>query len=232
MVEGEPVFELGDLIGDGVGIAGVAFEHLDGDGAAVGGAQQAIDDLHLALLAVPVVAALGQRAAAAFDIARRHVVEHQRPALQMALGERGLDRALALVQPVERGVEFVLVDLAQGQFDAEARGGGGRIERLGGGELGGRRDDAADDHGQDQIARPVGLAAFFGPSRRSRPMARAVPSTAATAPCGNERSTVKACWPGGSTTPPFSTPRRPSTCSAGQSHRLSSVRLRMLLPSR
>jgi hypothetical protein len=30
----------------------------------------------------------------------------------MARGERGLDRALTLMQPVERRIEFVLVDLA------------------------------------------------------------------------------------------------------------------------
>ena len=139
--EGEPLFQLGDLIRHGPGIAGIALEHLDRDRAAVGGAQQAVDDLRLALLAVAVVAALGQRTAAAFDVARRHVVEHQRSALQMALGERGLDRALALVQPIERRVEFALVDLAQAEFDAQARGRRGRIERLGGRQLGGRRDD-------------------------------------------------------------------------------------------
>ncbi len=80
----------------------------------------------------------------------------------MALGERGLDRALALMQPIERGVEFVLVDLAQGQFDPEAGGGGRRIERLGGRQLGRRRDDATDDHRQDEIARPAGLAGVLG----------------------------------------------------------------------
>ena len=89
----------------------------------------------------------------------------------MALCERGLDRTLTLEQPVERGVEFVLADVARGQLDAEARGGGGEIERFGGGELGGRRDDAADDHGQDEVARAVGFSRslrHFGPNSRSR----------------------------------------------------------------
>ena len=165
MVDGEAALQLGHLIGHGRGIAGVAFEHLDGDGTAVGCAQKPIDDLQLALLAVAAVAAPGERAAAAFDVARRDVVEHQRPALQMALCQRGLDRALTLEEPVERGVEFVLADVAERQFDAEAGGGGDRIERLGGGELGGRRDDAADDHGHDEVDRPmaVGLARGLGP---------------------------------------------------------------------
>src|SRR5271165_702341 len=158
MVEGEAPLQLGDLIGDGVRIARVAPEYLDRDGAAVGRAEETVDDLGLALLAVPVVAALGQRATAAFDIARRHVVEHQRPALQMPLGERGFDGALTFMQPIERRVEFVLVDLAEAEFDTEAGGGGRRIERLGGGEFGGRRDDAADDHRQDEIANSIGLA--------------------------------------------------------------------------
>src|SRR5208282_2490589 len=78
----------------------------------------------------------------------------------------------------------------------------------------------------------LGWRLVLGPSRRSRPIARAMPSTAATWPCGSDRSIVKASWPAGTTTPPFKTPRRPSTCSAGQWLRLSSVRLATLLPSR
>ena len=70
VVESEPLFDLGDLIGDGLGIAGVSFERFDRDRTAVGGARQTIDDLRLALLAVPVATAFGERAAAAFDIAR------------------------------------------------------------------------------------------------------------------------------------------------------------------
>ena len=107
MVESEALLQFGDLIGHRLGIAGIAVEHFHRDRTAIGGAQRAIDDLRLALLAVATVAPLGQRAAAAFDIARRHVVEHQRSALEMPLGERGLDRALAHIQPIERGVEFV-----------------------------------------------------------------------------------------------------------------------------
>ena len=83
----------------------------------------------------------------------------------MLLGEPGLDGALTFMQPIERGVELVFVDLAQGQLHAQARGCRGRIERLGGGELGGRRDDATDDHGHDQITRPVGLTAVPGPQQ-------------------------------------------------------------------
>ena len=78
----------------------------------------------------------------------------------------------------------------------------------------------------------LGSRKVFGPSKRTRPIARAAPNVAAIAPCGNDRSTVKACWPAAITTPPFSTPRSPSTRSASQSLRLSGVRLRTLFRSR
>ena len=92
MVEAEALLQLGDLAGEGGGIAGRAFEHLDGDRAAVGRAEQAVDDLQLALLAVAIVAELGERAAASLHVARGHVVEHQRAALEMAPGQRRFDR--------------------------------------------------------------------------------------------------------------------------------------------
>ena len=86
MAEAEALLQLGDLDAKGGRVAGRAFEDLDGHGAAVGRAEQAIDDLQLALLAVAVVAELGERAAAAFHVARCHVVEHQRAAGEMAPG--------------------------------------------------------------------------------------------------------------------------------------------------
>ncbi len=63
----------------------------------------------------------------------------------MAAGERGLDRALAGAEPVERAIEFDLVDGAEFEQPAEARAGGvgGKVAR--GGELGGGRDHAAGD---------------------------------------------------------------------------------------
>ena len=124
MVEGEAVLQLGDLIGQGQRIAGVSFEHLDGDRAAVGRAEQAIDDLQLALLAVAAVAALGQRAAAAFHVARGDVVEHQRPAFRWRLASAASIAGWRSQQPVEGRVKLVLVDLAKTQCVAEAGGGG------------------------------------------------------------------------------------------------------------
>ena len=48
-----------DVRRDGAGITGVAVENLNGDRTAIGRAQQTVDDLQLALLAVAVVAARG-----------------------------------------------------------------------------------------------------------------------------------------------------------------------------
>ena len=50
MLEREALLELVDLWRKRPRIAGVALEHLDGDRASVGGAQQAVDDLQLAFL--------------------------------------------------------------------------------------------------------------------------------------------------------------------------------------
>ena len=120
-LEREALLELVDLGRKRARIAGVALEHLDRHRAAVGGAQQAVDDLQLALLAVAVVAEPRQLAAAALHIARGHVVEHQRAVVQMLARKRLLDRLLALAKPVERDIELVLVDRPEAEHLAEAR---------------------------------------------------------------------------------------------------------------
>jgi hypothetical protein len=50
----------------------------------------------------------------------REVVEHQGAVLEGALGERRFDLGLAFEEPVERGVELVLVDLSQAEHGARA----------------------------------------------------------------------------------------------------------------
>jgi hypothetical protein len=69
MVEAEALLQFGDLVAESGRVAGRSLEDLDGDGTAIGGAEQAIDNLQLSLLAVAIVAALGERAAAAFQVA-------------------------------------------------------------------------------------------------------------------------------------------------------------------
>src|ERR1700744_2673789 len=77
----------------------------------------------------------------------------------MAFGQRGLDRGLALQQPIERGVELVFIDLAEAEHRAEARRGGCRRERAGGGGVGGGFGEAADQRREDEIALAVAVAA-------------------------------------------------------------------------
>ena len=120
MVESKAFFEFGHLAGEGRRVSRTADEHLDRYGTAVGGAQQAIDDLPLAALAVTAVTELGEWTAAAFQVARRHVVEHQRAAGEMTFGKGRLDSWLAHCQPVEGAVELVLVDDPESQLLAEA----------------------------------------------------------------------------------------------------------------
>ena len=76
--EAKTNLQLVDLDREGFGVAGVAVEYLDRQRTAIRGTEQAVNDLQLAFLAVAVIAALGQRAAAPLDIAGADVVEHQR----------------------------------------------------------------------------------------------------------------------------------------------------------
>ena len=77
----------------------------------------------------------------------------------MALGQRGLDGGLALQQPVQRGVEFVLIDLAETEHFAEAGGGGGGRKCPGGGQLGCGIEDPADEQGQNEVAAAIAVGA-------------------------------------------------------------------------
>ena len=73
----------------------------------------------------------------------------------MLAGERLLDHLLALAEPVDGGIEFILVDRPKAENVAEAQGRGRRIEHASRGQLRGRRDQAGHDHGDDEIAGAV-----------------------------------------------------------------------------
>ena len=77
----------------------------------------------------------------------------------MAFGQCGLDGGLALQQPVECGVEFGVADVAEAERFAEAGGRRGGRQRPGGGELGDGIEDAAGQHGQDEVAAAVAFRA-------------------------------------------------------------------------
>ena len=109
VVNVEALANLADLRGQSTGVGAVAGEHFNRDRTAVGGAQQAIDDLHLAAFAVSVVAECGKCTALSFDIAGGDIVEHQRAAAQVAIGETFLDPHLPFSQPVKHIEHFIAV---------------------------------------------------------------------------------------------------------------------------
>ena len=139
-------------------VGGVAGERLDGQRAAVGGAQHPEDDLRLALLAVAAVAVGGQRAEPPFEVAGADVVEDQGGVAEVADGEAGLDPTLSSEQPVEEGEHFAAGDGAEAEQGAEAGVGGVGREPAGGGELGVGSEDAGDDGGEGEGALAAGLA--------------------------------------------------------------------------
>jgi hypothetical protein len=122
--------------------------------------------LQRALVAITAVATLGEPAAASFHIARRDVVEHQRAVGEMALGQDGRDGGLALVEPVERGIEFVVIDLAEAERFAEARG--SRGECACGGQLGHPVKDAAGEQREDEIAAAFSVGLIVSGRRKLR----------------------------------------------------------------
>jgi hypothetical protein len=66
---------------------------------------------------------------------------------------------LTLQQPVQRGVEFVLVDFAEVEHLAEARGGRGGRQRTSGGEFGCGLEDPADEQRKQEVAAAIAVGA-------------------------------------------------------------------------
>jgi hypothetical protein len=100
-----------DDLGEGGRVAGVAGEDPDRDRAAFGVGQQPVVELQFPFLAVPGVAAGGQRAVRALQ-PRAGQVEQRHPRRvrgrgQVPAGQPGLDRVLPAVQPVHRRVDVI-----------------------------------------------------------------------------------------------------------------------------
>ena len=161
-VEAESGADLVDLRGDGVGVAGRAFEDLDGDRTPGGRTEQTEDDLERALLAVAAVAALGEFAVRSLDVAGGQVVEHQGVFLEVALGEALLDGCLALDEPVHCGVQLLRVDGAEVEHLPERGDGAFGRQGAGGGELRLRVDDAGDEQCEDEVAVAAGASGEQG----------------------------------------------------------------------
>ena len=77
----------------------------------------------------------------------------------MAPGQRRLNGGLALQQPVECRVEFGVIDLAKAERLAEAGGRRGGREAAGRGQFGNGVEDAAGQHGQNEIAAAIAVRA-------------------------------------------------------------------------
>ena len=150
-LEAEALLDLLHLHPDRARIRRVAGEHIYGHGTAVGRAEQAEDDLLLALLAVPVVAERGQWRTAPLQITGRDIVEQQGGALEMPSGEALLDPRLPPQQPVEHVEHFVAADGTEAEQGTEAAGGGLRGQAASGGELGAGLEHAGDYGGEGKV---------------------------------------------------------------------------------
>ncbi len=158
-LEAEALLDLLHLHPDRARIRRVAGEHIYGHGTAVGRAEQAADDLLLALLAVPVVAERGQWGTESLQIAGRDIVEQQGGALEMPSGEALLDPRLPPQQPVEHVEHFVAADGTEAEQGTEAAGGGLRGQAASGGELGAGLEYAGDYGGEGEVT-PAAAAAL------------------------------------------------------------------------
>ena len=163
-------------------------------------AEQTVDNLQRAFLAVTAVATLGERAAASFQVARStRRTAPASPWVEVTLGQRGLDRGLTLQQPVEcmrkvrphrprRGRAVRRGSMRRWRATAHGR----RRAWM-------RVEDATDQRASTRSR----LRSSPEPRMRSRPMLRAVPSAAATWPCGKLRMMVEGLTLAEMTVPPF-----------------------------
>jgi len=149
-----PVLDLGHLAGDGLRVAGVAGEHLDGDGNAFFAGEQPVDDLQPApdpVLGVPDGA---QRAGPALERGGGDVIQHQGAAGQVPGRQRILDAVLPGGQPVHRAIQVILVTAACAEDLAQGTGRGPGAQPAGDGQLGARRDHLRGRHRGHQVPLP------------------------------------------------------------------------------
>ena len=95
-VDPEPLPDRVEQLRDGARVSGVPGVDLHRHRTTIGRAHQPPVDLQLAVLAVAAVPERGQRAAAALEVGRGQVVEHEPTIGEVAAGERLLDPLLTL----------------------------------------------------------------------------------------------------------------------------------------
>ena len=144
------------LLGEGGRVGGVALEGAHGNGAALGVAQQAVDDLRAVGSVVAGVAAGSEFVAAALDVAGGDVVEGEGAVAEMQLGELALDGALAVGEPVHGVVEGIDLGVLEGEQGGEGGLAGGAELALDA-QLGAGLEQAADDPGEHEGALATGL---------------------------------------------------------------------------
>src|SRR5215469_3882638 len=141
-----------DLRPESFRIGRVPSKDFNGHGAAIGAAQQPVDDLRAVALAIAVVPELNQLRALAGVVAAGYVVEDQRSVGQMLVSELCLDTGLMLQQPVQRLVQFILVDAFKLQLVRQARRGCLLLKCSRRRELGRGLKNTRNDHGNYQAA--------------------------------------------------------------------------------
>ena len=154
LAETEAMLQLAQLPRQRTGIGHRAREDLHTHGPALFVTQKAKVDLFLALLAVTVVAELGQVGAVALHVGARHVTEHDGAFRKVAPCQLLFYGLLAGKEPVHGLVDLVLVDMAKPQLVSQAAGLAFLLERLGGGELAAGTENARGDKGKYDVALP------------------------------------------------------------------------------
>ena len=112
----------------------------------------------------------GQLAAMPRQPGRGEVVQHQGAAHQVLARQGPLEGGLRLVQPVQGAVQIVGLALTHAQHAAQRAGGGVVMQHAVGGELGGGRQHACAEHGQQHRSQLLGRTGkpLLGPTGARR----------------------------------------------------------------
>ena len=150
--------ELVQLPRQRTGIGHGAREDLHGHRPALLVAQPAKVDLLLALLAVTIVAELGQVGAEALHVRARDVTEYDSAFCKVTLCQLLFYGLPAGKEPVHGLADLVLVHRAESELLSQAAGLAFLLERRGGGELAAGTENARCDEGKYDVALPGALA--------------------------------------------------------------------------
>jgi hypothetical protein len=120
----KPRGDLIDLRGERLGVLGISGKDFDGQWAPCVIAQQPNDNLPLAAFAIAVIAKSAKGVVFAFEVGTGNVVQEQTSRRPQPLKETSFDLGLLPRQPIEIGIEIVLVKRAMTCHSASGPGGG------------------------------------------------------------------------------------------------------------